>query len=115
MKERRQTPEVIALVALFLGITVLTVAGFALEDWLPPAASEHGAGVDGVIRYLLMTTGAGLVVGTVVMVGFVWRYGRGRATGPPRTSPRVEDWWSLVPPRGVSGRASGAEGRDRME
>jgi hypothetical protein len=41
MNERGQTLEIVALVALFLGITILTVVGFAY-NWLPEVASEHG-------------------------------------------------------------------------
>lgn len=95
MNERRQTPEVIALILLFLGISVFTIAGFLLRDWMPLVASRHGAGVDGVIRYLLVATGAVLVIGTVVLVSFLWRYGRDRPTGSPATSPQAERWWSL--------------------
>ncbi len=101
MNQQRQTPELLALVLLFLGIMILTVVGFS-KDWMPAAASQHGVGVDGVIRYLLLTTGAILVIGHLVLVGFLWRYGRGRPTGSPHTSPRVERWWSVVPVIGMA-------------
>jgi cytochrome c oxidase subunit 2 len=74
MNERRQTAEIIAVILLFLGIALFTVIGFA-TNWLPPVASQHGVGVDGVIRYLLLTTGAILVIGAVVFVAFLWLYG----------------------------------------
>ena len=93
---RRQTPEIIALVLLFLSITVFTVAGFA-RDWAPTVASEHGVGVDAVIQYLLFATGGVLIIGTLVFVAFLWRYGRGKAAASPRTSTRTERWWTLVP------------------
>ena len=64
---RRQTGEIVALVLLFLGITVFTVVGFA-KDWMPPVASQHGAGVDGVIHYLLRSTGPILVLGALVLM-----------------------------------------------
>jgi cytochrome c oxidase subunit 2 len=102
MIEQRQTPELLALVLLFLGIMLLTVVGFAAGDWLPPVASEHGVGVDGVIRYLLLTTGAILVIGYLVLVGFIWRYGRDRPTESPRTSRRAEAWWTIVPVIGMA-------------
>jgi cytochrome c oxidase subunit 2 len=102
MNERRQTPEIVALVLLFLAITVITVAGFAARDWLPVAASEHAEGVDGVIRYLLLTTGAILLIGTLALVAFVWQYGQGRPTKSPRTSAKTERWWSLVPVLGMA-------------
>ena len=102
MPHRGQTPEVLALVLFFLAITALTVVGFVAKDWMPPVASQHGAGVDEVIRYLLLTTGAVLVIGTLAMVGFLWQYGRGRPAGSPQTSPRAERWWTLVPVIGMA-------------
>ena len=102
MNERRQTLEVLALALLFLGITTLTVGAAVGRDWLPVAASEHAAGVDSVIRYLLLTTGAILVIGHLALVGSVWQYGRGRPTATPRTSPRTERWWTMVPVLGMA-------------
>lgn len=102
MNEKRQTPEVIALVVLFLGITILTIIGFVSRDWLPEVASAHGTGVDGVISYLLLTTGAVLVIGHLVLAGFLWKYARGRAAGNPEISPRAERRWSVVPVIGMA-------------
>lgn len=102
MSQRRQTVEVAALVLLLLGITTMTVVGFAAKEWMPPVASQHGVGVDAVIRYLLLTTGAVLVIGTLAMVGFLWQYGRGRPARSPQTSVRAERWWSLVPVLGMA-------------
>ncbi len=96
MNERRQSPEIIALIVLFLAITAFTVIGF-FREWSPPVASEHGAGVDRVIVYLMITTGALLVTGTVVFVTFLWHYGRGRPTASPVTTARTERMWSLAP------------------
>lgn len=101
MTVHRQTPEIIALILLFLGIALFTVVGFA-RDWMPAVASQHGAAVDGVVRYLLVTTGAVLVVGTLAFVAFLWRYGRGRPTASPLTTPRAERWWTLVPVLGMA-------------
>ncbi|MFQ5550704.1 MAG: cytochrome c oxidase subunit II [Gemmatimonadales bacterium] len=98
---RRQTGEIVALVILFLSITVFTVVGFT-RDWAPTVASEHGVGVDSVIDYLLLATGAVLVVGTVVFVFFLWQYGRGGRALSPRTSARTERWWTLVPVLGMA-------------
>lgn len=97
MNGKGKSWEALALVVLFLGITVLTVFGFVARDWMPAAASEHGAGVDGMIRYLLLTTGAVFIAGHLVLASFVWRYARGGPTGSPWADPRVERWWSLLP------------------
>lgn len=101
MNQHRQTPELIALILLFLSITLLTVVGF-WKDWKPPVASAHGAGVDGVIGYLLVATGAILVIGTLAFVAFLWRYGRGLPTESPTTSPKMERRWTLVPVLGMA-------------
>jgi cytochrome c oxidase subunit II len=100
-KRTHQTAEVIALNLLFIAITVFTVVGFA-RDWKPPVASLHGEGVDGVIRYLLVTTGTVLVIGTIALVSFLWLYGRGKKTPAPHTNYRAERWWSVVPVLGMA-------------
>lgn len=64
---------------------------------MPPVASEHGVGVDAVIDYLALTTGSLLIIGTIALVGFIWRYGRGQSTGSPVTSSRSEKMWSVIP------------------
>ncbi|MFQ5843578.1 MAG: cytochrome c oxidase subunit II [Planctomycetota bacterium] len=78
---------------LLLGI----VCGFALFGWRPTLASEVGAGVDRVITYLLVVTGAIVVVGHVVLARFVLR---GDAEGGPeyrRPSRRAEWLGALIP------------------
>jgi cytochrome c oxidase subunit 2 len=100
-RRSHQTAEVVALSLLFLAITGFTLLGFA-RDWKPPVASLHGEGVDGVISYLSLTTGALLVIGTIAMVAFLWLYGRGKQTPAPHTDTRAERWWSLVPVLGMA-------------
>ena len=97
LNTRRKTIEAAALAGFFLGVMVLTVWGFAMRDWLPPAASRHAVGMDAMIRYLLITTGAIFVIGHVVLIRFIWRYGRGASTEAPRTSPRAERLWAILP------------------
>lgn len=102
MKNSKQTPEIIALILLFLGISGIAFVGFASKSWMPEVASEHGVGVDGVIHYLTISTGTVLAIGTLVFVWFLWRYGRGRQTGSPKTNLRSERWWSLIPVLGMA-------------
>ncbi len=97
LSTRRQTLEAAALAGFFLGVTVLTVWGFAIPDWLPPAASRHAEGMDTLIRYLLVTTGVIFVIGHAVLIRFIWRYGRGASTQAPTTNPRAERLWSILP------------------
>jgi cytochrome c oxidase subunit 2 len=100
MNDRRQTAEVITLILLFLGLTAFTVVGFA-RDWMPPVASQHGVGVDGVLRYLFRATGPILVIGALFLAWFLWRYARGLPTASPATNARAELWWSIVPVIGM--------------
>lgn len=97
MNSRWQTLEVAALALFFLLVTVMTVWGFAMGEWLPPAASRHAPRIDGMIRYLLMTTGVVFVIGHFVLIHFIWKYGRGRPTDAPATNPKTERLWSILP------------------
>jgi cytochrome c oxidase subunit 2 len=97
MNSKKQTLEAAALVVLFGGIMILTFAGFAMVDWMPPAASKHAEGVDGMIDYLFLTTGAIFVIGHVVLIRFIWKFGRGGETESPVTSARTERRWSIAP------------------
>ncbi len=92
----RQTSEIVALILVFLGILIFALVGFSI-DWKPPVASVHGAGVDSVIQYLLLTTGGVLVLGTLTLLVFLWRFGRGGTSESPVTSERTERRWSLIP------------------
>jgi len=98
----RKSIELVALIILFLGITAFTVYGFVAKEWLPPVASEHGAGVDDVIEYLTLATGTILIVGTIIFVAFLWLYGRGAPTGSPATTMRTERRWTVVPILGMA-------------
>jgi cytochrome c oxidase subunit 2 len=102
MSQRSQTVEIAALILLFLGITAFTVIGFLSRSWLPIAASEHATGVDAVLRYLWVTTGFLLILGTLAMAVFLWRYGRGRQTPSPQVSPKTARWVALVPVFGMA-------------
>jgi cytochrome c oxidase subunit 2 len=89
--------EVGLVSAVFAAIAGLTVYGFASRSWMPAVASEHGPGVDGMIDYLLVATGALFVVGHAVLAWFIWQGRRGDAPKAPRVKPIVEWLWALVP------------------
>lgn len=78
-------------------IPLLTVLGFLFVPWRPEIASVEGEGVDGVLNYLLVVTGLILVVGHLVLCGFVWKYGSGDDEGYARPGRRTELAWSLGP------------------
>lgn len=77
-------------------IPVLAIAAGA-KTWLPPVASEHGPGIDRMLRYLLVTAGGLLVVAHLALGYVLWRFGgQTRATFRLAT-PRQERIWALVP------------------
>jgi cytochrome c oxidase subunit 2 len=97
MNSKNQTMEAAALAVFFLGVMVLTILGFVMRDWMPTAASQHAEGMDGMIRYLLITTGIIFVIGHVMLVRFIWKFGRGQTAPSPVTSARTERLWSIAP------------------
>lgn len=77
-------------------IPVIAVA-MGAKTWLPPLASEHGAGIDLMLRYLLITVGTLLVIGHVALGYFVWRFGGQERPTFHLPSFRTERNWSLIP------------------
>ena len=85
------------LVFFFGAVAVLTVFGFVFRPWLPEVASQHGAGIDYVIYYLLITTGLVFLAGHIVLGWLVWtRSGADRTEYQP-VSRRTEVLWALLP------------------
>src|SRR3990172_2325643 len=82
--------------ALALAMWLVPVA-VGLRGWLPPLASEHGAGIDSMLYYLLITAGALLVAGHAALGYILWRFG-GQPRVPYRmATPKQERTWSLIP------------------
>ena len=88
--------EAWCLASLIWLIPVAAVALGAMR-WLPPLASEHGAGIDRMIFYLLGAVGGLLVVGHLVLGYFIWRFGRAGRVTFRLASPKAERRWSLIP------------------
>lgn len=97
MTKPRGANSGIALALFFFLVTVLTVLGFLVKEWRPPVASKHGAGVDTVITYLLITTGVFFIVGHVVLGCFVWRYSKEENARYQPLSRKTEWIWALIP------------------
>lgn len=85
---------VVALVIWFIPIAVVALGA---RGWLPPLASEHGAGIDRMINYLLVTVGGLFVVGHVALGYFIWRFSREDRVTYRLASAKVERRWSLIP------------------
>ena len=77
-------------------LPVVTLA-LGMKTWLPPLASDHGAGIDRMLKYLLLSVGALYVIGNVVLGYFVWRFCRQGKVTLRMASARAERKWSLIP------------------
>ncbi len=85
------------LVALVIWLIPIAAVALGARRWLPPLASEHGEGIDRMIRYLLVTVGALLVVGHLVLGYFIWRFSREEPVSFRLASPQAERRWSMIP------------------
>ena len=65
------------LVSLMFLVVGVGIVLYGARPWLPPLASRHGAGIDAMLNYLLMTTGR-LVArrASRVLAWLVWSGGR---------------------------------------
>jgi cytochrome c oxidase subunit 2 len=84
----------LAVTVWFLGIGMFVLGA---RRYLPQVASEHGRGIDVMLIYLLVTTGALVVVGHLVLGYFVLRFSRAEGESlalPTRTAQR---FWSVAP------------------
>lgn len=85
------------LLAVTLWLLPVVAVALGVKRWLPPLASEHGAGIDRMIHYLLLTVGGLFVVGHLVLGYFIWRFSREGRVTYRLASPKAERRWSLIP------------------
>lgn len=81
--------EGIFVSTLFAG-TAFVGAWWGAHSWLPSLASRHGAGIDSMLNYLLLTVGALFVAGYVALAWFIWRGSRRDVIGPRFASKKTE-------------------------
>lgn len=84
--------------ALALTFALLTAGGLALgtRSWIPSLASRHGAGIDRMMIYLLITTGLLFLAGHAVLVYSIVRFGRQPKITWRLGGPRIERRLSLA-------------------
>jgi cytochrome c oxidase subunit 2 len=83
--------SLVALLFAVLGIGgVLYGGGVSMPD----LASRHGAGIDSMINYLLLTTGGLFLAGYCALAWFIWTGARRRRIGQRLAAPRTELWLS---------------------
>jgi len=85
------------LLPLIIWSFPLVTLALGSRTWLPPLASDHGAGIDRMLRYLLLSVGALYVVGNAVLGYFVWKFCRQKAVTVRMASKAAERRWSLIP------------------
>jgi len=77
-------------------LPVITLA-LGLRTWLPPLASDHGAGIDRMLHYLLFSVGVLYVIGNGVLGYIVWRFCRQGGVTLRMASRKAERRWSIIP------------------
>ncbi len=79
-----------ALTAMLFAAVGIGGVIYGAQRWMPALASRHGAGIDAMLNYLLITVGALFLIGHVVLGYFVWRGCRRSKIGPRFATRRVE-------------------------
>jgi len=85
----RLSLEAVALGALFGLVGVVGVA-YGARSWFPEVASSHGEGIDAMLNYLLVATGALFLVGHLVLAVLVWQGARRDRVAVRLASSRAE-------------------------
>jgi cytochrome c oxidase subunit 2 len=95
----RETKRRVEGALLALAFVVIPVMGIMLaaRGWMPPLASEHGAGIDRMIEYLMITVGALFIIGHLALGYFVWQFSRQDRVTFRLASHNAERKWSLIP------------------
>src|SRR5437879_3512144 len=82
--------------AIAVWLIPLVVIAVGMRRWLPPLASEHGAGIDLMINYTMVVAGSLLLVGHAVLGYFVWRFSRQDRISFRLATNRQERRWSIA-------------------
>ena len=83
--------------ALAMWLVPVVAVLFGVKTWLPALASEHGAAIDDMFRYLLISVGGLLVIGHIALGYFIWRFSGGERPTTRMPTFRAERNWSLIP------------------
>jgi cytochrome c oxidase subunit 2 len=91
MEKRRGLILAAVIWAFAAGVLML-----GARTWLPPLASEHGAGVDAMIHFTLSATGGLILLGHVVLGFLIWKFSGRSQVSFRLAEPRIERRWSLA-------------------
>jgi cytochrome c oxidase subunit 2 len=79
-----------SLVALLFAALGVGGIWYGSGTWMPELASHHGAGIDRMMQYLLVTVGALFLTGYITLAWFIWRGVRRSAIDGRVASRRTE-------------------------
>ena len=79
-----------SLVALMFAAVGIGSVVYGARTWMPELASRHGAGIDAMLRYLLVTVGGLLLTSYLSLAYFIWRGSHRQEIGPRLASRRTE-------------------------
>jgi cytochrome c oxidase subunit 2 len=79
-----------SLVALLFAALALGGVWYASGTSMPELASRHGAGIDAMMNYLLVTVGGLFLAGYLALAWLIWAGSRRQAIGPRLASRRAE-------------------------
>lgn len=85
------------LLPIILCSAAIGAVALTLRGWLPPLASRHGAGVDRLNIYLLISTGAIMAVGHFILAYFIWRFSRAEKVTLRTPSLQKQRFWAILP------------------
>ena len=86
----------VGLVSITFFAVGLAIVLYGAHDWMPPLASRHGAGIDAMLNYLLLMTGAMILLGFTVLAWLIWSGGRRPGISSRLAARRTEVLVSLV-------------------
>ena len=78
------------LLSLLFAGTAFVSVWWGAHSWLPSLASRHGAGIDAMLNYLLLTVGGLFLAGYVALAYFIWKGSRRDAIGPRFAQKKTE-------------------------
>ncbi len=84
-------------VAIAVWITGIVVVGLGARKWMPELASDHGAGIDLMLNYILYCVGGLILIGHGILGWFLWKSAGRERVSFRMTGHRVERNWSLIP------------------
>ncbi len=96
-----------SLVSLMFATVGIAGVMYGARTWMPELASRHGAGIDSMLRYLLVTVGVLFLSGYVALAWLIWQGSRRTAIGPRFATRRTELILSLGLGLGVAAIGEG--------